>query len=182
MKTNSYLGPLLRRIFVLSIISIVLVLGFSELSYQILREDLSRAPTTIELLIPEGTAQRIDAGEPVPDIPEEMIFVVGDTLLVKNADVVDHQLGPMWIPGGSSASLKMEQKSNLAYNCSFQPSQYLGLTVKEAVTWKSRLGALGYAAPPTLMFLLVYSFVMFPLKPSQVNSTQTQMGEMNSPE
>jgi hypothetical protein len=171
MKANSYLMPITRRIIVLLIISIALVLGFSELSYQIFREDLSRAPTTIELIIPEGTAQRIVMGESISDIPDEMIFVVGDTLLVKNSDVVDHQLGPLWIPSGSSASLKMEQQNNFAYSCSFQSSQYLGLTVKEAITWKSRLGALGYAAPPTLMFLLVYSLVLFPLKPQESESS-----------
>jgi hypothetical protein len=171
MKANSYLMPITRRIIVLLIISIALVLGFSELSYQIFREDLSRAPTTIELIIPEGTAQRIVMGEYISDIPDEMIFVVGDTLLVKNSDVVDHQLGPLWIPSGSSASLKMEQQNNFAYSCSFQSSQYLGLTVKEAITWKSRLGALGYAAPPTLMFLLVYSLVLFPLKPQESESS-----------
>jgi hypothetical protein len=171
MKADLYIIPLLRRSIILLIISILLVLGFSELSYRIFREDISREPTSIELKIPEGTAQKIAAGEVILDIPEELIFVVGDTLVVKNDDVIDHQLGPLWIPSGSMASLKMEQKNNYAYTCSFQSSQYLGLTVKEAVTWKSRLGALGYAAPPTFMFLLVYSFVMFPFVPKKSVST-----------
>lgn len=165
---NHYFVPFFRRLIGLAMLTIFLVLGISELSYRLLREDISRAPKTIDLVIPKGTAQRVNDGEPVPSIPDEMIFIIGDTLLVKNEDVVDHQLGPLWIPKGSSASLKMEQKNNYAYSCSFQPSQYLGLTVKEAVTWASRLGALAYAGPPTLMFLLVYSIVMFPLKPQKI--------------
>lgn len=171
---TSYFGPLVRRLLILSVISVIIVLGFSEFSYRLLQEDTSRGPTTIELVIPEGTSERVLSGEPVPTIPEEMIFVVGDTLLVKNDDIVDHQLGPLWIPSGSSSSLKMEQKNNYAYACSFQPTQYLGLTVKEAVTWKSRLGALGYAGLPTLMFLMVYSIVMFPLKPREDKSDESQ--------
>ena len=36
-----------------------------------------------------------------------MSFVVGDTLVVKNEDSVEHQLGPLWIPAGSSASMPL---------------------------------------------------------------------------
>jgi hypothetical protein len=177
MKTDQYFSPILQRIFILAIISAVLVLGFSELAYQIFGEDVSRRPTTIELNIPRGTSLRIENGEAIPEIPEEMVFVVGDTLLVNNMDLVDHQLGPLWIPSGTSASLKMDQKQNVAYTCTFQSSRYLGLTIKEAITWKSRLGALAYAAPPTLVFLLVYSIVMFPIKPKD-RETQLHQNEI----
>jgi hypothetical protein len=155
--------PFLKRFLFLAAVSAVLVLGVSELAYRLQREDTSRAPKTVELIIPAGTAEQVAAGETAPSIPEEMIFVLGDTLLVRNEDSVDHQLGPLWIPVGKTASLLLDQASDYAYSCSFQPSQYMGLTVREAVTWKSRLAALWYGGPPTLMFLLVYSFVVRPL-------------------
>jgi len=147
------------------LISILGVLTISELSYRLLREDTSRAPKTINLIIPEGTAKRVAAGQSEPSIPEDMVFMLGDILTVKNDDVVDHQLGPLWIPAGKTASLSMGEVSNYTYSCSFRPSQYLGITVREPVTWSSRLGAVALAAPPTMVFLLVYSLVARPIKP-----------------
>jgi len=148
----------------LLLVSIVMVLGISELAYRLMKADSVRGPMTIELVIPADTAVRIAAGEAMPAIPEEMTFVVGDTLVVKNEDAVNHQLGPLYIPSGSSASLKMEKAESLFVDCSFQSTQYLGLTINQPVTWASRLQALGYGVPPTWMFLLVYSFAIRPLE------------------
>jgi hypothetical protein len=155
--------PFLRRLLILSIIAIMGVLFISELSYRLLREDSSRAPKTINLVIPEGTAKKIAEGQSEPSIPEDIVFVVGDTLKVENQDVVDHQLGPLWIPAGKTASLPMGEVSNYAYSCSFRPSQYLGITIREPVTWASRLGAIALIS--NHHFLLVYNLVVRPLKP-----------------
>ena len=167
---SPYLIPILRRLLLLLIVSLRVVWLFSEGAYWLTRGDTARAPETIELTIPAGTAKLIASGKSNPYIPQEMIFVVGDLLLVKNEDTVDHQLGPVWIPAGKSASLPLSQANNFTYSCSFQASNYLGLTVRPAVTWVSRLGALWYGTPPTLMFLLVYSFVLKPLNPAVKNN------------
>ncbi len=63
-----------------------------------------------------------------------MTFVVGDTLVVVNQDSVDHQLGPLWIPPGTSASLNLDTEQNYAFQCSFQPTKVFGLDVHEPVT------------------------------------------------
>jgi hypothetical protein len=156
---------LLRRLILMILLSVSAVLLVSELSYRLLREESSRAPETIELVIPAGTAEKVRSGHPEPSIPEDMTFVVGDILSVKNEDSMDHQLGPLWIPAGKTASLPMGKANNFAYTCSFRPSQYLGIIVREPVTWSSRLGAVALAAPPTAIFLLVYSLVVRPLQP-----------------
>lgn len=163
---NPYVIPFLRRFLFLLAISAALILLISEVSYRLQREDISRDPTTIELVIPAGTAAKIAKGESPASIPEEMIFVVGDVLLVKNEDDQDHELGPLWIPAGKSASMVLEQESDFSYSCSFQPSRYFNLTVKSAITWSDRLAALWYGVPPTVMFLMVYSFVVKPFKVS----------------
>lgn len=166
--------PVLRRLLILSLISIVAVLLVSELSYRLLREDSSHAPKTISLVIPNGTAAKVAEGQSEPSIPEDMVFVVGDTLSVENKDVVDHQLGPLWIPAGKTASLLMGEVSNYAYSCSFRPSQYLGIIVRDPVTWSSRMGAVAVSAPPTIVFLLVYSLVARPIKPVGISVTSSQ--------
>jgi hypothetical protein len=67
------------------------------------------------------------ARENSSSLPENMTFVVGDRLVVRNEDAVDHKLGPLWIPANSSAQLSLDQEENLAYECSFQPGKYFGL-------------------------------------------------------
>lgn len=174
-NTHPLVVPFLRRLLFLAVISSVVVLLISEIAFRLMREDTARAPETIELVIPVGTGERIAAGEDAPGIPDTMIFVVGDVLMVRNEDSMDHELGPLWIPAGKSASMSLDEKNDFAYSCSFKPTKYLGLTVKDAVTWKNRLGALWYGTPATTMLLLVYSLVIKPLKPlSQANSKDAQ--------
>ena len=96
-----------------------------------------------------------------------MVFVLGDTLVVKNDDSVDHQLGPLWIPPKSNASLVLDTADRYAYSCSFQPSKYLGLNVKQATTWETRLVALGFAVPATTAFIFIYSLVLWPINTEQ---------------
>jgi hypothetical protein len=152
-----------RRFFILLLVSVAAVLLFSEGFYRLIHTDSERAPQTFEITIPAGTAERLAVGEPGPEIPNK-VFVVGDTLLVHNLDSTSHELGPIWLPPGTSGSLALGEANDFIYNCSFQSTQYLGLTVRQATTWTARLSALWYGTPPILMFLLVYSFVLFPFK------------------
>jgi hypothetical protein len=161
---NPYFLPLLKRALLLLVVAVVMMVIISEGAYWLQKDDLSREPQNIELVIPEGTAGTIEEGESPPTIPEEMVFIVGDVLVVKNEDVSDHELGPLWIPAGKSASLVLEHENEYTYSCSFQQSRYFDLTVKSAVNWQDRIQALGFSVPPTWMFLLVYSFVIRPIK------------------
>lgn len=163
VNTTILLGA--KRLAFLFVISLAAVWLISEGAFLLFKENTDRAPETIELVIPQGTAERVAAGQASPAIPEEMTFVLGDTLMVKNNDSTDHQLGPLWVPSGSSASIKLEQADKFAYSCSFQPSSYLGLNVVKPTTWVTRLTALGLATPPTTVFLFVYSILIWPLKP-----------------
>ena len=143
-------------------ISLVFVLILSEVSYQFQRDRIARQPETIELVIPAGTAARVASGEPVPTIPDEMDFLLGDTLLVVNEDIVDHQLGPVWVPPGTSAQLSLDEAEKYSYSCSFQPSRFLGINVRPPTTLLTRLTGLALAVPPTTMVLLLYGFLVFP--------------------
>lgn len=161
-RTTVRLG--VRRILILFLISLGLAFAGSELAFYFQKEPSDRAPAEVELVIPAGTASRIAIGMPVPDIPEEMVFVLGDTLVVRNEDEVDHQLGPLWIPPHSTAKLTLEEAERYALSCSFQPTRYQGLTVKPPITWGTRLIALGLTVPATTMFLFVYSLLIWPIK------------------
>lgn len=110
-------------------IGLLLSLGIHALSWVILPSENDRPPQRVELVIPPGTAQRVAAGEAVPSIPANFIFVVGDTLVIRNEDVVDHQIGPFWVPAGTSVSDYLDRPSTLSYFCTIHPSRYIGLEV-----------------------------------------------------
>ncbi len=164
MNTLDLVHAFLKRLLLLLVISIVVVLAASELAYRLMKDPTSRAPRTVELTIPAGTAARVAAGESPPGIPKNLVFIEGDTLLVKNEDSVSHQFDILFIPPGASASMILGHADNYTFTCSFQVSHYYDLTVKQGVTWVSRLGALWYGVPVTTMFLLSYSFIFWPIR------------------
>ena len=97
-----------------------------------------------------------------------MVFVVGDTLTVKNEDVVDHKFGPLWIPANTSAQLSLDQEESLAYECTFQPGNYFGLDVREPLTPGTRIYGIIYVAFPMAILIALYSFLIPPKKKENV--------------
>ncbi len=150
------MNPALKRIALSFLLGLLLAAITTELAYFFLKKE-NREPMVIELIIPAGTAELIRAGEAAPEIPVEMRFVVGDTLKVINQDLESHQLGPLWVPAESSASLKLEMVENMIYECSFQPGKYLGVNVEEPVTWRTRISGIFFAGFPLGMMFAVYS-------------------------
>ncbi len=159
-------APLLRRFALLIALGIVIAILINELSFSFLKSPAGRAPDKIELVIPAGTADRIARGEPDPAIPTDMTFVAGDTLVVKNEDAVDHHLGPLFIPAGSSASLLLSDANKYSYSCSFEKTQVFGLDVQEPVTSATRLYGILLAGLPLGIMLAIYSLVAYPIKPA----------------
>src|SRR5215510_14372977 len=99
---------MIRRILVSILIGIAVGALISEISFIFLRET-ARAPREVILTIPVGTAEQVARGEQPPSIPKDMVFVVGDTLVVQNEDLVDHKLGELWIPAHSTAELSLNE-------------------------------------------------------------------------
>lgn len=153
---------IIKRILVSLLIGLVIGIAISEITFLFLHE-YARAPKVIELVIPLGTAERVARGETPPTIPDSMVFVVGDTLLVKNDDSANHELGPLWIPAGSFASLSLNAVQSYAYACSFQPSKYFGLDVHEPLTLGTRLNGILFSSIPSGALIALYSLIM-PIK------------------
>jgi len=156
---------LIKRLLISLLIGLVLGAAISEVPFLFLQET-ARPPQEILLTIPVGTAEQVARGEQPPSIPTDMIFVVGDVLVVKNEDVVDHKLGPLWIPANSSAQLPLGQVENLAFECSFQPGKYFGLDVRDPLTTGTRILGIIYAGLPLGILIALYSIVM-PVKKNE---------------
>ena len=149
-------SPVLKRILIAVFLGILIAGGTMEVAYQLLKRE-NRPPQRVELVIPLGTADKVARGETPPDIPEDLRFVIGDTLVVVNQDEVDHQLGPLWIPPGTSASLDLDTEEKYLLECSFQTAKYLGLEVYQPVTFGTRLTGMLFAGFPLGALFAVYS-------------------------
>jgi hypothetical protein len=163
MKKQSKTRPYLIRLGIVLVISFVGVLIFNEVTYRMQKDDYDRPPKTVTLVIPAGTAELVAQEQDVPSIPSEMIFVIGDTLEVVNQDNVSHQIGPIWVPAGTTGSLSMKTADNLAYSCSFQTSRYLNMDIRSGTSLGTRLVGLFLAGPATAIFLFIYSLLVFPM-------------------
>jgi len=150
---------MIKRIGISILIGIVLGAVISEFSFIFLQET-ARPPRDVVLTIPAGTAEKVARGEQPPSIPQDMVFVVGDTLIVMNQDNVDHKLGQLWIPASSSARLALNEEQNMAFECSFQPGNYFGLDVRQSLTLGTRIYGMLYAGVPLGILIAVYSFVV----------------------
>lgn len=153
----------LRRVLIAIVLGLIIGAAISEITFVFLKET-ARPPQEIVLTIPAGSAARAARGEQPPGIPASLSFVAGDSLVVQNEDSVDHQLGPLWIPAGASASLELASVDNYAYACSFQPGKYMGLTVHEPLTWITRLKGIAFTGLPLGVLLALYSLILAPRK------------------
>ena len=153
---------LLTRFLICIAAGILLAIPLSELGFYLTGNNTSRPAKTIVLDIPPGTSAKVAQGTSV--LPQDMIFVQGDTLVVDNRDSVAHTLGPMFIPPGSSASLTLNHIGNLSYVCSFQPTKYQGLDVQDALTLATRLEGIFIAGIPLGILFALYSLILRPLK------------------
>ena len=154
---------LIKRILLSIGLGLLIGAMVSEVPFLFL-QDTARAPREIMLIIPAGTSEQVARGEQPPSLPGNMTFVVGDRLVVKNEDSVDHKLGPLWIPANSSGQLSLDEEANLAYECTFQPGQYFGLDVREPLTPSTRIYGIVYVALPMAILIALYSFIFTPQK------------------
>ncbi len=154
------LKEIIKRFSLSMLAGLLLGWGLSEASYYFLQTGETRPPQTVELEIPPGTAERVASGLADPSLPASMVFVVGDTLLVKNQDSVPHQLGPLFIPAGASASMLLSVAQDYAYSCSFRPDKYIGLSVQSPLDFSTRLTGVLEAGVPMGFLIALYSLIL----------------------
>ncbi len=162
----------LLRMLIIIVISVVVAGLVSEVAFRMQGNITSRDPQTILLVIPPGTAAKVAQGQSV--LPAGQVFMQGDTLEVKNEDSVTHTLGPLVIPPGATASMKLNDVGSVSYTCSFQPTKYYGITVEQGLGLGIRLEAALLAGIPLGIVLGLYSMLIKPLKPKPDNKPAHQ--------
>ncbi len=136
----------------------------SEVSFALLNDGTTRPPKVVQLDIPAGTAARVAQGQATASLPASMTFVVGDTLVVANHDTVPHQLGPLFIPAGASASMNLASEDGYSLLCSFEPSKYLDLTVLPPLTITTRIVGVLETGLNVGFLIAVYALIAIPVK------------------
>lgn len=152
------------------IVGILLALVMTELAYKFQMKSQDRDGKQLRLVIPLGTANLLKAGGESPAIPSGMTFVVGDVLVVENQDDTDHQLGPLFIPKGATAKLTFNKSENLAYACTFTPEKYLGMEIKQPLTFTTRMTGILSAGIP--LGTLIALYLVFAVRPGLKKEAQ----------
>ena len=119
-----------RQSLILFLAGPVFMGALSVLAWVVVGGGVIRPPQRVEFVIPDGTAERIKAGQPIPSIPAKAIFVFGDVLALRNEDQVNHQMGPFWIPARTTIAIPLDRQSTFNYLCTIHPSGYIGLEVR----------------------------------------------------
>ncbi len=159
---------ILKRIGWSMLAGILIGVVVSELSFYLLNDGTTRVPKLVQLDIPAGTASRVAQGQADPSLPTSMTFVVGDTLLVRNHDSAAHQLGPLFIPAGSSASMNLANEDGYHLLCSFEPSKYLQMTVLPPLTITTRVVGVLETGLNVGFLIAVYAVFAMPRKKEKV--------------
>ena len=67
--------------------------------------DTTDEPRVHQIVVPEGTMARLGRGEAAFVMPSVLTFEVGDTIRIRNEDVVDQSVGPYFVPAGEEFEL-----------------------------------------------------------------------------
>jgi len=83
-------------------------------------------------VIPPGTGEDIDAGQPVEIIPADLTVAVGEIIELVNEDDRGHIVGPFFV--GAKETLRQQFTSPGVYEgiCTVHPSGEVKLTVEQA--------------------------------------------------
>lgn len=87
--------------------------------------------TVHELVVPLGTEERLDAGEDVVVMPARLEFRVGDTLRIRNEDVVDQAVGPYQVAAGTEFELTFGAPGHYQGSCPLSEGDTYEIIVTE---------------------------------------------------
>lgn len=87
-------------------------------------------PTTYRYVIPVGTGDRIAAGEEVEIVPARLVVHVGDRLLLRNKDDIQHHMGPLLVDPNGLLSMSFSDEGTIEGVCTLNQSGQAKIIVK----------------------------------------------------
>jgi len=89
-----------------------------------------RDPVTYRYVIPAGTGDRIAAGEQVEIVPARLVVHVGDRLLLRNKDDVQHHMGPLLVDPNGLLSMSFSDQGTIEGVCTLNEAGQAKIIVK----------------------------------------------------
>lgn len=99
------------------VVPVVLLVAVVVLALVVFLGDGDRAAVTHRFVIPAGTRARLDAGEQVDIVPRRLVVHVGDRLLLRNKDVVQHHMGPLVVDANGLLSMTFGEEGTIKGVC-----------------------------------------------------------------
>ena len=128
-----------RRILVAVVAGAAGMWAISALSLLIYTSG-ARQPETRTLVIPEGTATLIAAGENPLEIPANWGFLADDILRLVNDDSTDHWLGRFFVPADTTREYTLQPSFGGSIVCSLHPDGAIVIDVDvRTFDWRATL-------------------------------------------
>ena len=110
----------------------LLAIASGLLVWTVTRSDgTTRPPKTIELVVPKGARKRLDAGEAVVVMPNKLEFRVGDRIVIRNEDIVNHSVGPYHVRPGEEFTFTFGSPGRYAGYCPVSDGKRYEIVVKK---------------------------------------------------
>lgn len=90
-----------------------------------------REAQTVEVVVPAGTQERLDAGEEVVVMASRIELRVGDTLLIRNDDSVTQAVGPYTVAAGEQVEFTYGTPGRYAGYCPLSEDDRYEIVVEE---------------------------------------------------
>jgi plastocyanin len=116
-----------RVVLAVALAAVCLVVG-GVLAIQLLSGGDEATELVVE--VPEGTGDRMDAGEQIELIPERLDFRVGDSLVIRNDDDRVHQVGPYTVGPFETLSHTFGSPGTVEGLCSLHPSGQVTIVIR----------------------------------------------------
>lgn len=84
-----------------------------------------------EIVVPLGTQERLNRGETVSVMPSLLEFRVGDTLRIRNEDVVTQAVGPYEVRPGEQFELRYGSPGHYEGMCSLSEDEVYEIVITE---------------------------------------------------
>ncbi len=117
-------------ITILGILALVVVGACSDgRTDALVVDDPGVSQADYDYLIPEGTGDRIRAGEDVEILPAELDVNVGETIRIVNEDDEGHFVGIFYVGAGETVTQRFSSPGEYTGQCTIHPSGKLSLRI-----------------------------------------------------
>jgi hypothetical protein len=83
-----------------------------------------------EIAIPAGTQARLDTGESVEVLETQIRVKVGESVRIRNDDIVDHVIGPYYLQAGAALQQTYRAPQTIEFVCFVNPDKAINLIVE----------------------------------------------------